>query len=183
MQKTISILTLITFSTMLIGCSNTKQPVVNINKDIKTYVKEERSSSSKQGGDISNFKRDDHRFDSRYSNFNYGNLGYYDNQGLYYGYYDRDGYFYNNIYFRYDDQYSYDNRVQRCGNFEADHRHRRRYEYHRDNDWNRQHNYRRQHQYVDGYYYPVHPQHIEERSIGAGSYNNMSYRNHSDNQK
>ena len=183
MQKTISILTLLTFSTIFIGCSNKKQPSIDINKDIKTYVKKENGSSSNKNGDISNFKRDDHRFDSRYSGFNYGNLGYRNDQGLYYGYYDRDGYFYNNIYFDYNDQYTYNDRVQRRGSFEADRRHRRRYEYQRNNDWNRQHNYRQLHQYVDGYYYPVHPQHIEEISIGAGSYNNMSYRNHTDNQK
>ncbi len=182
MQKTISILTLLTFSTIFLGCSNKKQPSMNINKDIKTYVKKESGTSNKNG-DISNFKRDDHRFDSRYSGFNYGNLGYYNNQGLYYGYYDRDGYFYNNIYFDYNDQYTYNDRNQRCGSFGVDSGHRRRYEYHRHNDWNRRHNYRPLHQYVDGYYYPVHPQHIEEMSIGAGSYNNMSYRNHTDNQK
>ncbi|RUM73875.1 MAG: hypothetical protein DSZ11_04970 [Sulfurovum sp.] len=193
MKKTISILTLLTFSTMIIGCSSKEQPTINIQKDIKTYVKEESSSSSNKSGAISNFKRDDHRFCSRYSGFDYNNLGYSNNQGLYYGYYDQDGYFYNNIYFEYNNQYNYNDRVQRRGNFGRDSRHIRSYEYHPNNNWNRQHHYRQQYQYVGDYpyYQPhphprfrvYHPQHIEELSIGAGSYNNMSYRNHTDNQK
>jgi len=143
MKTTISILTLLMFSTLFVGCSKGNPPI-DISKDIKTDVKQESSNSSKTNGTISNFRRD-----------YYDNLGYRDIQGFYYGDYDDRGYFYNNRYFEYNDQYNYNDRYRRRGYFSRDRVHRRVY----------------------------HPQHIEELSIGAGTYNNMSYRNHSDNTK
>lgn len=193
MKKYILITNLVTLNLLFIACSS-KAPSLDINKDIKTHVKHEKSDTlSPEKRSISNFRRDDHRFDSRYGQFDYPNLGYRNNQGLYYGYYDQNGYFYDNIYFEYDNRYNYNDRVNRRGLFDRNHRHIRSYEYHRNNNWNRQHHYRNEHQYVGDYpYYQTnprpqfrvyHPQHIEEYSIGAGSYNNLSYRNHSDNQK
>ena len=193
MKKIIFILLPLLTSTLFTACSiNGEEIKININKDIKTAVKDEGNSSSKTET-TSNFRRDNHMFDSRYSDFDYPTLGYQNQQGLYYGYYDQNGYFYNNMYFEYDDKYRYEDRKNRCGAFDRDKRHIRLYQYHNNNNWNRERHYREPMQFVGDYYYyehnpnprfrVQHPQHIEELSIGAGSYNNMSYRNHSDNIK
>jgi hypothetical protein len=90
------------------------------------------------------------------------------------------------MYFQYNDRYRYEDRKNRCGAFDRNKRHIRLYQYHRDNNWNREHHYREPMQYVGDYYYyerPQHPQHIEELNIGAGSYDNLTYKNHSDNRK
>jgi len=190
-KKNIFIVLSLLTSSMFTACS-TNGEKININRDIKTAVKDNGNHSSKTTS-ISNFRRDNQMFDSRYSDFDYPNLGYRNNQGLYYGYYDHNGYFYNNIYFEYDDRYRYEDRKNRCGPFSPDRRHIRVYRYHRDNNWNREHHYREPMEYVGDYYYyernpnprfrVIHPQHIEELNLGAGSYNNLSYQNHSDNQK
>jgi len=192
MKNSTSFISILTLALIFTACADKSEPF-DINRKIETHVKDEKSSQSTNNGSISNFRRDDHRFDSQYSGFDYPNLGYRNNQGLYYGYYDQVGYFYDNIYFEYNNQYNYSDRHNRRGNFGTANRHIRTYEHHRNNNWNREHNYRQQYQYVGeyNYYQPhpsprfrnYHPQHIEELSIGAGSYNNMSYRNHTDNQK
>ncbi|CAA6799901.1 MAG: Unknown protein, partial [uncultured Sulfurovum sp.] len=53
------------------------------------------------------FKADHHRYDKRYSTFDYDRHSYYNNDGYYYGYYDTTGYFFNNIFFSYNRNYSY----------------------------------------------------------------------------
>jgi hypothetical protein len=99
------------------------------------------------------FRPDDHRYDRRYRYFNYDKYGYYNIDGLYYGYFDRKGYFFNNIYFKYNSKYKYIDRLHKRGYFSPYRHHYRRYIYHEDNDWNRVHQYREPNRIVYGYYY------------------------------
>ena len=100
-----------------------------------------------------NFRSDDHRYDHRYSHFDYDRYGYADDFGYYYGYFDKTGYFYNNIFFLYDGRYTYYDRLHRRGHFDSHHPHYREYRYHKNNDWNRSRNYRNDREPVYGYYY------------------------------
>lgn len=100
-----------------------------------------------------NFRSDDHRYDDRYRNFDYDRNGYPDDFGYYYGYFDRTGYFYNNIYFLFDNRYTYYDRLHHRGNFDSHHPHYREYRYHKNNDWNRTRNYRNDREPVFGHYY------------------------------
>ena len=114
------------------------------------------SNSRGVKNDIKNhrrFKKDDHRYDRRYRKFDYDRYGYYNNDGLYFGYFDHNGYFFNNIYFEYNSQYNYRDRLYRRGYFEPYSHHYRRYRYYSDNDWNRVHRYREPNEIVRGYYY------------------------------
>ena len=99
------------------------------------------------------FRKDDHRYDRRYRNFDYNRYGYYNDDGLYFGYFDRHGYFFNNIYFEYNSRYPYQDRLYRRGYFSPHSHHYRRYIYYSDNDWNRVHRYREPNEIVYGYYY------------------------------
>jgi len=99
------------------------------------------------------FRKDHHRYDKRYTDFDYENQGYYNDDGYYYGYYDNRGYFYNNIYFTYNNFYTYEDRCYRRGNFRRGYNHRRHYVHHRRNDWNRVHCYREPNVMVRGHYY------------------------------
>jgi len=99
------------------------------------------------------FREDHHRYDKRYAHFDYENQGYYNDDGYYYGYYDNRGYFYNNIYFTYNNLYTYDDRCHRRGHFSYGYHHRRHYRYHRRNDWNQVHCYREPNVMVRGHYY------------------------------
>jgi hypothetical protein len=124
------------------------------NKKIKSYNKnienppiQQRSSTHKK------FKKDHHRYDKRYNNFDYEREGYYSNNDYYYGYYDNRGYFYNNIFFTYNSRYTYHDRHYHLGYFRPSYQHHRVYEYHVINDWNRVHAYREPNQIVYGYYY------------------------------
>ncbi|HIM94923.1 MAG TPA: hypothetical protein EYM49_07855 [Campylobacterales bacterium] len=118
------------------------------NKTIKSEKPNKQSSSYHR-----KFKRDHHRYDKRYSSFNYDRDSYYDNEGYYYGYYDNSGYFFNNIFFEYNAQYSYHDRLYLRGYFQPHHKHRRVYRYHTVNNWNRVHCYREPNVIVSGYYY------------------------------
>ena len=127
------------------------------------------------------FKRDDHRYDKRYHNFNYDQNGYYNDEGLYYGYYDQTGYFFNNIFFQYNAQYSYQDRVYQRGYFQPHHRHLRVYRYHNNNDWNRIHCYREPNvvvrEYYDNsptYYHDSYQTHYYERDHGRVSHGRFS---------
>ncbi len=102
------------------------------------------------------FKKDDHRYEKEYRNFNYQQEGYYSDEGYYYGYYDNQGYFYNNIFFLYNNLYTHYDRMHHRGYFSPSHRHHRRYRYHSVNNWNRVHAYRDPNQIVYGYYYENH---------------------------
>ena len=101
----------------------------------------------------SNFKKDHHRYDKRYSNFDYEENGYYNDDGYYYGYYDNSGYFYDNIYFTYDERYTYNDRYYQRGNFRYNHQHHRTYIHHHNNNWNQVHCYREPNHIVYGHYY------------------------------
>jgi len=104
------------------------------------------------------FKKDDHRYNKRYRNFDYDRNGYYNDDGFYFGFFDRNGYFYNNIYFEYNSQYGYTDRFYRRGYFEPSHHHYRRYTYYRDNDWNRVHQYREPDVIIYNNYYESQPE-------------------------
>ncbi|MCK4440945.1 MAG: hypothetical protein KAU90_03000, partial [Sulfurovaceae bacterium] len=84
--------------------------------------------------------------------------GYYNDDGFYFGFFDRNGYFYNNIYFEYNSRYSYPDRYSRRGYFEPSYSHYRRYQYYDDNDWNRVHRYREPNVIVYGNYYENRPE-------------------------
>jgi hypothetical protein len=99
------------------------------------------------------FKKDDHRYNKRYRDFDYDRYGYYNDDGLYFGYFDRRGYFFNNIYFEYNSRYTYRDRLYRRGGFAPHRHHYRRYRYYDYNDWNRVHHYREPNEVVYGYYY------------------------------
>ena len=99
------------------------------------------------------FRSDDHRYDNRYKNFDYHRNGYYDDFGYFYGYFDRYGYFYNNIYFVYDNRYTYYDRLHHRGYFKPNRGHYRTYRYHDHNDWNRKHQFREVNKPIYGAYY------------------------------
>jgi hypothetical protein len=114
------------------------------------------------------FKKDHHRYDKRYSNFDYDRNSYYNDDGYYYGYYDNTGYFYNNIFFDYDSTYTYNDRCHRRGHFRLGYNHRRHYVHHTFNNWNRVHCYRQPNAMVSGHYY--------DRSYYPRNYYNNNYR-------
>lgn len=100
-----------------------------------------------------NFRSDDHRYDNRYRDFDYNRNGYADDFGYYYGYFDRTGYFYNNIFFLFDNGYTYYDRLHRRGHFDSHHPHYRKYKFDKRNDWNRSKNYRNDGEIIYGHYY------------------------------
>jgi len=145
---------------LLIGCSNYP---VNTIPPKKTFVKEE--IKSKEHATVS---KNDHRYDARYQNFNYDQLGYSNNVGSYYGYYDRNGYFYDNMYYNYDNRYTYQDRYSRQGSFDMNMEHHR--DYNRSNRWNQSHN-----PYQPNYTRVQHPQE------GIIRYGDVSYQNSQEN--
>ena len=146
-------LTISIFFTILVSDTiNTKlgTPISNTDKKIKR-LKDTKIKKSKK------FRKDDHRYDKRYRDFDYDRYGYYNDDGFYFGFFDRRGYFFNNIYFEYNAQYTYNDRLYRRGYFAPYRHHYRRYRYHRDNDWNRVHCYREPNIVVYGNYYESPP--------------------------
>ena len=122
----------------------------------KTYIKSYTKTvvpSSSNTTDTHSFKSDHHRYDKRFQDFDYDNEAYYNDDGYYYGYYDDTGYFYNNIFFTYNNLYTYDDRRYRRGYFIPRHHHHRAYRHHRINDWNQVHCYREPDHMVYGHYY------------------------------
>jgi len=150
---------------LFMGCSS-NYPTHNIPPK-KTFVKEEKKEPVVVSPNT--FQKDDHRYDTRYQNFNYDSLGYSNNAGSYYGYYDRDGYFYNNRYYNYDNNYNYNDRYGRRGVFGLDSRHDRQY---LNNGWNQSHE-----SYQPNYTRIRHPR---EGGIGYGD---ISYQNSNENVK
>ncbi len=141
---------ILVLSTIYVGCASNPFPTNNIPPK-KTAVISEPLVNGK-------FRKDDHRFDDRYRNFDYNRLGYSSNNGLYYGYFDDVGYFYNNIYFEYDDEYTYDDRFNKRGYFDSNVEQIRVYIYHDNNGWNQKHHYREPNQYVGHFpYYEANP--------------------------
>jgi len=133
---------------------------------ISQQVKNQKLKKTKK------FKKDDHRYDKRYRDFDYDRYGYYNDDGFYFGYFDRSGYFFNNIYFEYDSRYTYRDRYYRRGYFEPSYHHYRRCNY--DNDWNRGHRYREPTNIiVYGNYYENRPEpysYIGERHLYSHRY-------------
>lgn len=149
------------------------------------------------------FKSDDHRYDNRYRSFDYNRSGYYDDFGYFFGYFDKMGYFYNNIFFTYDNRYTYYDRLHHRGYFKPNKVHYRTYEYHKHNDWNRSHNYKEHKKPIYGPYYErnndhrkVVEKHYDDRNYKNNSnkhdnksrnnndrYEEKNYRNHQDNNK
>jgi len=150
---------------LFIGCAS-NYPVHNIPPK-QTFVQKEKKEIAGSTSQV--FQKNDHRYDTRYQNFNYDSLGYSNNQGSYYGYYDRNGYFYNNRYYNYDNQYNYDDRYNRRGAFGLDSRHDRQY---LNNRWNQSHD-----SYQPNYIRVRHPR---EGGIGYGD---ISYQNSHENVK
>ena len=150
-------------SLLFVGCAN-EYPIHNIPPK-NTFVKKER----KVANSSQEFRKDDHRYDPRYQNFNYDRLGYSNNEGSYYGYYDRNGYFYDNRYYNYDDYYNYNDRCNRRGAFGLDSRHQREIS---NNRWNQSHE-----AYQPNYTRVRHPR---EGGIGYGD---ISYQNSHENVK
>jgi len=146
-----------------IGCTN--YPVNNIPPKT-TFVKEEVKQKE---NDVS-IEKTDHRYDARYQNFNYDRLGYSNNMGSYYGYYDRNGYFYDNMYYNYDNRYTYQDRYNRQGYFDMNMEHNR--DYNRSNGWNQSHN-----PYQPNYTRVQHPRE------GMIRYGDVSYQNSNENVK
>ena len=139
-----------------------------INQD-KSYSKNiDNPPLQKKSKSYKKFRKDDHRYDKRYSNFDYETYGYYSDDNYYYGYYDERGYFYNNIFFTYNSRYTYYDRHHHRGYFRPSYPHHRIYEYHVINDWNRVHCYREPHEVVYGYYY----EHPSYNSYGSSYYEN-----------
>ena len=124
----------------------------SFNKNIDIQKNNPKASRSRKSSKRI-FKRDHHRYDKRYRNFDYDRNSYYDEEGYFYGYYDNTGYFFNNIFFEYNAQYSYYDRLYIRGYFQPHHHHRRVYRYHNVNNWNRVHCYREPNVIVEGYYY------------------------------
>jgi len=134
------------------GCVSDNYPINNIPPK-HTEVKKETTVSKKEV-----FRKDNHRYDKRYQNFDYDRFGYKNRDGLYYGYFDRNGYFFNNMYFTYDDNYTYEDRYNMQGPFSPDVEHIRVYILHDNNNWNRDHNYSEPNQYIRQFpYYQRYP--------------------------
>ena len=157
------------FVLVFIGCSN-NYPTYKIPPKQKTSVKEEKKEPTLTSKAIS---KDDHRYDERYANFNYDRLGYSNNSGGYYGYYDRDGYFYNNQYYPYNDRYRYEDRYYRRGLFDREREYNRGYI---DNQWNRNHRNR-------GYITQPIPARVYHPREGVIEYGDISYQNSPENIK
>ena len=150
---------------LIIGCMNSPEYPTNTIPPKQTAVVEEVNTSKHLS-----FKND------RISGFDYDRLGYYSDDGAYFGYFDRNGYYCDDIFYPYDDRFRYDDRVKRSGYFAPRVRHFRVY---REDDGGG--NY----YYVPHPYYiknrPHHPIHHEERYLGSGSYRGLTYKENDNN--
>jgi len=145
---------------------------VPINKPIKK-IKTIKKNVTKKIKKHKKFRKDDHRYDKRFRDFDYDRYGYYNDDGFYFGYFDRRGYFYNNIYFEYNAHFTYPDRLNRRGAFAPWEHHYRRYRYHRDNDWNRVHRYREPNIIVYGDYYENAPTYYNDTPVPVVYYNRV----------
>lgn len=75
------------------------------------------------------YKNDNYRHHKKYKHFNYRRHGYYDNRGYYFGYFDKIGYVFNNIFYKYNNKYTYYDRLYQRGFFRPNHHHFRKYLY------------------------------------------------------
>jgi hypothetical protein len=149
-------------------------PVLKPQHEIKSYNKNvDNTPKAKPTYSKRKFRKDDHRYDKRYNNFDYETHGYYNDEGYYYGYYDTTGYFYNNIFFTYNNRYTYYDREHLRGYFQPYHQHYRVYEYHRRNNWNRVHRYREPNCIIYGHYYDR-PSYRNSYRSNSNYYNNST---------
>jgi len=136
-----------------------------------TYVKDNRPSIDEletiEGVEITEY-RDAQQISSNQT----PNLTYKNDFGGDFGYFDTNGYYYNGCYFRYTDRYRYQDRLNQRGYFDPKVKHIRVCGEDYDNG--------------NGYYYVApdsstikhrvaHPEHLEERFLGSGSYLELSY--------
>ena len=142
-----------------VGCTAPKYPVNKIPKN-KTYVKDEKNSLNKHHS----FKKD------RVPNFDYNNLGYYSDEGAYFGYFDQRGYYLDDSYYGYDRRLTYQDRQHRQGSFAPNVKHFRSY---REDDGGGSYYYVPTRRYAP--VRPHHPVHMEERNLGSGSYSGVTY--------
>ncbi|NOZ90113.1 MAG: hypothetical protein GXO60_02385 [Epsilonproteobacteria bacterium] len=144
----LKVLMIVSIFAMILSADSAKLGVHINNGEKKAKIVKHKKSSK-----IKKFRKDHHRYDKRYRDFDYDRYGYYNDDGFYFGFFDRRGYFFNNIYFEYNARYTYNDRLYRRGYFEPRRHHYREYRYHRDNDWNRVHSYREPNVVVYGNYY------------------------------
>jgi hypothetical protein len=71
-------------------------------------------------------------YQQEYPNFNYNRDSYYNEDGLYFGFFNNKGYYINDVYFEYRDRYGYYDRLHRRGYFRPHIRHIRYYDYYSD---------------------------------------------------
>lgn len=123
-------------------------------------------------------------YQPKYPDFNYNRDSYYNDDGLYFGFFNQRGYYINDIYFEYRDRYGYYDRVHRRGYFRPHIKHVRYYDYYQDrrNDYidngdcymekhhyyNRYPNYRRHHPYRNHY--------RDDARVVEHRYDNKDYR-------
>jgi len=148
----LKVIIIVSIFAMILSADSAKLGV-QINKgDKKTKIVKHKKSKK-----IKKFRKDNHRYDKRYRDFDYDRYGYYNDDGFYFGFFDRRGYFFNNIYFEYNSRYTYIDRLYMRGYFSPHRHHYRRYRYYRDNNWNRVHCYREPNVIVYGNYYENEP--------------------------
>ncbi|HHH20036.1 MAG TPA: hypothetical protein ENK86_05970 [Campylobacterales bacterium] len=144
---------------LIIGCMNTPEYPVNAIPPKQTAVAEEPNTTKHL-----NFKND------RVSDFDYNRLGYYSDDGAYFGYFDRRGYYCDDIFYPYDDHFRYEDRMRRGGQFAPTVRHYRVY---REDDGGGNYYYVPDRHYIKNR--PHHPVHYEEHHLGSGSYRGLTY--------
>lgn len=149
---------------MFFGCSSSKYPVNQVAQK-ETFVKVENQKFTKH----KNFKKD------KVSNFDYNRLGYYSQEGAYFGYFNQQGYYCDDTYYAYDNRLTYRDRTNRQGAFSPNIKHFRAY---REDDGGGSYYYvpNRHHMQVR----PHHPVHFEERHLGSGSYEGLTSQNEND---
>jgi len=153
MKHVLLIGSLLLTSSIMADTSLGTQITSGVKKSEHAFQKTTTSQDKVKTKEEKKFKKDHHRYDKRYQNFDYESRGYYNDDGFYFGYFDRAGYFYNNIFFEYNSQYTYRDRFYLSGSFAPTIHHYRVYRYHDDNNWNRVHCYREPDVIVYGHYY------------------------------
>ena len=159
-QMTKYLISLFSLSFFITGCAN-NTPSYPVNKipPKQTAVTEKLPVKKHK-----TFKND------RHPDFNYDQLGYHSQDGAYFGYFDRNGFYCDGIYYPYDNDLTYEDRLHRSGYFAPTVKHFP--VYHEDDGGG-------YYYYVPSRYYlkkrPHHPVHYEERHLGSGSYRGLTY--------
>ncbi|KIM05479.1 MAG: hypothetical protein KN64_03080 [Sulfurovum sp. AS07-7] len=136
-------------------------------------------------------------YQQRYPNFNYNRDAYYNDDGLYFGFFNNKGYYVNDIYFEYRDRYGYYDRLHRRGYFRPHIRHVRYYDYYRDrrgdyvdntNCYVEEHHYYNRHPHYRRHHHPYRRHYRDYGRVVEHRYDNRDYyrddrRYHGDNAK